>query len=86
MEVSEIQAKVIEEIRLVPKERLSELYDFIHFFRIGLETVVYEKDEIMRYAGCWQDMTDEEFQELSDEMIKRRRQKFSRRARETNID
>ena len=30
-------SQVIEEIRLVPKDRLREIYNFIHFFRLGLE-------------------------------------------------
>lgn len=86
MEISEIQAKVIEEIRLVPQDRLPELFNFIHFFRIGLKSVENAPSEIMRFAGCWQDMTDEEFKELSDEIETRRRQTFSRKNRETIID
>ena len=83
MELSE----VIEEIRLVPKDRLREIYDFIHFFRLGLETVKDDTKNIMRFAGCWQDMTDEEFKDFSHEIAVRRRQAFSGRAdRETIID
>ena len=83
MELSE----VMEEIRLVPKDRLPAIYDFIHFFRLGLETVWNDTEEIMRFAGCWQDMTDEEFEDFSQEIAERRRQAFSGRAdRETIID
>jgi len=38
MNGSEIQMRVIDEIRLIPQENLPELYDFIHFYRLGLET------------------------------------------------
>ncbi len=69
MELSEI----IDEIRLVPEDRLPVIYDFIHFFRLGLETVRDEREEIMRFAGCWQDMTDDEFEEFSHEITKHRR-------------
>jgi len=86
MEASEIQDKVIEEIKLVPKERLPEIFNFIHFFRIGLKSVENAPSEIMRFAGCWQDMTDEEFKELSDEIVTRRRQTFSRKTLETIVD
>lgn len=80
-------SQVIEEIRLVPQERLPELYDFIHFFRLGLETVQNEPEEIMRFAGCWQDMADEEFEDFSQEIAARRGNAFSGRlARETIID
>ena len=82
MELSE----VMEEIRLVPKDRLPELFDFIHFFRLGLETVKDDTEEIMGFAGCWQDMTHEEFRDFSEEIAERRRQAFSGRAdRETVI-
>jgi len=83
MELSE----VMEEIRLVPKDRLPTVYDFIHFFRLGLETVRDDTKDIMRFAGCWQDMTDEEFEDFSQEIAERRRQAFSGRAdRETITD
>ncbi len=83
MELSEI----MKEISLVPKDRLPELYDFIHFFRLGLETVRDDTEEIMRFAGCWQDMTNEEFREFSEEIAERRQNAFSGRAsREAVID
>ena len=31
-------SKVIDEIKRIPPSRLSEVYDFIHFFRLGLES------------------------------------------------
>ncbi len=80
-------SQVMEEIRLVPKDRLPEIYDFIHFFRLGLETVRDDTENIMRFAGCWQDMTHEEFRHFSEDIAKRRRQAFSGRAgREAVID
>ncbi|MDM8542647.1 hypothetical protein QUF75_09885 [Desulfococcaceae bacterium HSG7] len=86
MEIAEIETKVMQEIKLVPKDRLQELYDFIHFFRLGLETVVDDTEEIMRFAGCWQDMTRKEFENFSEEIAERRKQAFlGRTARETVI-
>lgn len=80
-------SQVIEEIRLVPKDRLREIYNFIHFFRLGLETVRDETEDIMRFAGCWQDMTDDEFEDFSQEIADRRKQAFSGRTnREISID
>ena len=76
MELSE----VMEEIKLVPKDRLPVIYDFIHFFRLGLATVQDDTEEIMRFVGCWQDMTNEEFEDFSQEIAGRRRQAFSGRA------
>ena len=42
-------ADVIEEIRLVPKNRLRDVYNFIHFFRLGLENVQDETEDIMHF-------------------------------------
>jgi hypothetical protein len=70
MELSEI----IEEIRRIPKDRLPEIYNFIHFFRLGIETIRDETEEIMQFAGCWQDMTDGEFEDFSQVIAERRQQ------------
>jgi|GEM_PF-476918 hypothetical protein len=80
METADIQSQIMEELRLIPKDRLPELYDFIHFFRLGLEAVKDDTEEIMRFSGCWQDMTQREFEDFSEEIAERRRQAFSRRA------
>lgn len=36
MQTSALHLKVIEEIKLIPEDSLLKLYDFIHFFRVGL--------------------------------------------------
>jgi hypothetical protein len=83
----ELQNKVIEEIRLVPENKLPELYNFIHFFRLGLEADKRDVKKSMRFAGCWEDMTDKEFSEFREEISERRRQAFAgRNRRETFID
>ncbi|MBE9058354.1 hypothetical protein [Sphaerospermopsis sp. LEGE 08334] len=30
--------KIIQELRDIPEDKLAEIYDLIHYFRIGLET------------------------------------------------
>ncbi|MCQ8104324.1 DUF2281 domain-containing protein [Methylomonas sp. SURF-2] len=35
-----LQEKLIEEIKQIPNEKLAEIYDLIHYFRLGL---VHEK-------------------------------------------
>jgi len=78
-------ADVIEEIRLVPKDRLREIYNFIHFFRLGLEKSQDSTEDIMQFAGCWQDMKDEDFEQFSQEMTERRRQAFFGRKYDESI-
>lgn len=79
MNISDIQTRVIDEVRLIPQEKLSELYAFIHFYRLGLETAQNNTEEIMHFAGCWQDMQDEEFDNFSEDIAERRKTAFSRR-------
>ena len=86
MQALEMQDRIIREIRLIPENKLSQIFDFIHFFRLGLETV-NDSEDIMQFAGCWQDMTDKEFDDFSEEIRERRRCAFSGRNRfETVID
>nr|VFJ75785.1 MAG: hypothetical protein BECKFW1821C_GA0114237_10889 [Candidatus Kentron sp. FW] len=80
-------SKVIEEIQLVPENRLQKIHDLIHSFRADTEIVRNDPTEIMGFAGCWQDMTDEEFEGFSQEITARRKQAFSgRTGRETITD
>lgn len=87
MNIDELQTKMVEEIKLIPFHRLPELYDFIHFFRLGLETTKSSRKDTMRFAGCWENMTDKEFKEITAETALRRRNAFSgRNIRETGTD
>jgi hypothetical protein len=86
MSASKLRIKVIEEIQRVPEHKLIELYDVIHFFRVGVETATATPKDIMQFAGCWQDMPEEEFEDFLDEITDRRQQAFTGRTqRETLI-
>jgi hypothetical protein len=80
MSQSVTRDKVMEEIQLIPEHKLEEVYDFVHYFRIGLrEAVRGNREEIMKFAGCWNELPEEDFQEFSREISERRAQAFSRR-------
>jgi len=79
METSIIRDKLLEEIKLIPEHKLSELYDFIHYFRLSLQNSKENRDQIIKFAGCWKDMPKEIFNEFSKEIAQRRKQAFSRR-------
>ncbi len=86
MELS-TQEQVLREIQLIPEDQLEVVYAILHYFRLGLETTQGQSKSIMRYAGCWKDMPEEVFSELSNDLQTRRHQAFSRRyVRETRID
>lgn len=87
MVISALRGKVIEEIGQIPEVRLPEVYTLLHFFRLGVETTHHAPQDIMQFAGRWQDMPDEDFQEFLREIQERRQCAFSgRMARETCID
>ena len=86
MATTALRVKLIEEIEQMPEEKLGELYDVLHFFRIGLQHTPAASHEngVMAFAGCWSDMTDEEFDAWLHDMTTRRTRAFSGRpSRET---
>ena len=75
-----IKNKVLQEIDLIPEDKLTDLYNFIHYFRLGLEkSQVTKPKPILAFAGCWQDMPDEVFNDFAAEIKQRRHQAFARR-------
>jgi hypothetical protein len=87
METLELQNKVMDEIKLIPESKLQEIYSVIHFFRLGLEKGIRVPKNIMRFAGSWTDMTEQEFDEFTEDIYQRRNKAFSRRTnRETFVD
>ena len=75
-----IKDKVIQEINLIPEDKLADLYNFIHYFRLGLETSAHnENKQTLAFAGCWREMPDETFSAFMSEITERRHLAFTRR-------
>jgi hypothetical protein len=79
MEYSTSKNKIIEEISLIPEDKLTELYNLIHGFRITLKPAENNVNEIMKFAGCWEDLSEEEFTDFSQEIEQRRQNSSVRR-------
>lgn len=73
---------------LIPEDKLSDLYNFIHYFRLGTEkTQQTNKDKILSFAGCWKDIDNQVFQDVFTEIAGRRTEAISeRRTNETSTD
>ncbi len=86
MTSTRLREKLREEILHIPDSRLQEVYDFIHFFRLGLERETPPvAADVMRFAGAWEDMPD--FDEFDADLQRRRHAAFkSRRGDETGSD
>ncbi|WP_330220833.1 hypothetical protein [Calothrix sp. NIES-3974] len=81
-----MRTKLLTEINLIPEEKLEEVYNFIHYFRVGVEASQSTREQIMQFAGCWDDMPNELFSDFSEEITTRRQQAFAgRRNNETSL-
>ncbi len=58
---------------------MEELYNFIHYFRLGVEVSQESLNPTMEFAGFWNDMLDEMFANFNEEISTRRQQSFSGR-------
>lgn len=83
-----LKDQVLQEINLIPEDKLADLYHFIHYFRLGLEKSQAQKqNQTLSFAGSWQDLPDDLFADFSAEIARRRRRAFSgRKSRETGLD
>ncbi|MDS9397653.1 hypothetical protein RI030_08605 [Aphanizomenon flos-aquae NRERC-008] len=54
MDLLNIRTKVITEINLIPEDKLEELYNFIHYWRLNGESSPGSLEQTMQFAGCCQ--------------------------------
>jgi hypothetical protein len=71
--------KVLKEISLIPEDKLPAVYQWLHYFRLGLEASRGRTRSVMSYAGCWQDLPEQVFDTFMEDLALRRRQAFTRR-------
>ena len=75
---------VIDEVKLIPEYKLPELYEYIHHFRLKVEKNKESIGQIMKFAGCWEEMPEDIFNDFLEEIGQRRKQAFTwRRNNET---
>lgn len=78
--------KVVEELEMIPQDKLPELYDLIHHYRLGLEKSGSRRSQILQLAGSWSEMTEEEFTTFLEEIPERRSTAFAhRRSDESSV-
>ncbi len=62
LNITNVRMQVIEEINLLPAERLVDLYQLIHYFRVGVEQsqeLQQPHAKVMALAGSWSALTEE---------------------------
>ena len=70
---------IIEELDQIPEVKIAEIYDFLHYHRLGLQQPMAEVNPTLSLAGAWKDMPNEKFDDLLNELAQRRKQAFSGR-------
>lgn len=76
-----IKDKLLQEINLIPEDKLIGLYNFIYYFWLGLEKSKMKVDTkpVLAFAGCWQDIPDALFDDFMEDLSQRRHEAFRRR-------
>jgi len=81
MTLSVTKDKLINEISLLPEDKLGEMYTLIHKFRMGAEKAKQQENNILSFSGAWKDMDDETFNDYLSDISERRSKAFSSRGR-----
>ena len=78
-----LRNRILEEIQRIPETKLEEVYDFLHYFRVGLGSPETSPvSSVLPFAGAWSDMDESTFKEFEEEIQDRRRQAFASRRSE----
>lgn len=67
---TQIRNQILRKIKRIPAEKLKELDVFV----TRLEESSSKKDKIMAFAGAWEQMDENLFDEFTDNLIDRRQQ------------
>ena len=74
-----LRDRIIEELDQIPEVKMAEIYDLLHYYRLGLQRPTTEVNPTLSLAGAWKDMPNEEFDDLLNEFAQRRKEAFSGR-------
>ncbi len=87
MHTSTMRDKILDELSKILDDKVSEIFDVIHYFRIGLGTKTTNPQNILKLAGSWNDLSEDDFNEFLEDVKNRRNNAFnSRGIRETSAD
>jgi hypothetical protein len=80
--MASIKEKIIKEVEKIPKNKIAQLYDVIHLFRMEVESpqkaLKGKRIEAVKFFGIWKDMSPEENAVL-DEILSRRKRTYRER-------
>ncbi|MBM4137795.1 MAG: hypothetical protein FJ241_13340 [Nitrospira sp.] len=80
--MANVKEKIIKEVEKIPEEKIAELYNVVHLFRVGIEskkkTAKDRRSEAVNFFGIWKDMSPKENAVL-DEIQSRRERTYRER-------
>ena len=86
MTLSILKNRLLNEIELLPEDKLTDLYNVIHYFRLGAEKNKGENDnDLLSFSGSWNDMNDEIFNDYLLDITKMRNRAFRDRRNDETI-
>mgnify|MGYP001593702661 FL=1 len=72
-----IKERIIKEVEKLPEDKIAEVYDFIHLFRIGIEgqrkAVKDKRQEALKLFGVWRNLSGKESAVLNEIQSRRQR-------------
>jgi hypothetical protein len=75
--MASIKEKIIKEVEKIPKDKIAELYNVVHLFRVGTEskrkTAKDRHNEAIKFFGIWKKMSSEESAVLDEIQARRKR-------------
>jgi hypothetical protein len=76
MKPDQLRTELIREINLIPDTDLEKVHQLISHLRLSSEKQPSHLQNTLKFAGSWNDLTDEEFTDFLDEVTLRRQQSF----------
>jgi hypothetical protein len=75
--MASIKEKIIKEVEKIPEEKIDELYNVVHLFRVGVESkkkaAKDRHSKAAKFFGIWKNMSSEENAVLEEIQARRKR-------------
>ena len=75
--MASLKEKIINEVEKMPEDKIAELYNVVHLFRVGAKskrkTVKSRYSEAIKFFGIWKGMSPKENAALDEIQARRKR-------------
>jgi hypothetical protein len=75
--MASVKEKIIKEVEKIPEEKINELYNVVHLFRVGVESkkkaAKDRHSKAANFFGIWKNMSSEENAVIEEIQARRKR-------------